>query len=249
MDNLSTLSVTTFDDISKYHDYLISNDTHKQNYDGEDYECGPFANSDEWHFSLGEDWKYHINKYCFRDTFIPTNNIWAFGDSCTFGVGVDVPWPKMLGANNMGMIGTSVDTIARMFSSIQHLQTMNNKTFIFFLPDHSRFCWPDKDRQPTMILNDTKDPRLPMYVNNYHSDLEDLRTINYLNWIYDNSKNNNLKVCSWSETTLNLCRQTLPKECIIDVDFKSLELDYGRDKRHPGIQTHKKLYETFKELI
>ena len=32
MDNISTLSVTTLDDIKKYHDYLISNDTHIQNY-------------------------------------------------------------------------------------------------------------------------------------------------------------------------------------------------------------------------
>lgn len=249
MDNISTLSVTTLDDIKKYHDYLISNDTHIQNYNNEDYECGPFANSDEWHLVKETDWQYKINKYGFRDTLIPTNNTWIFGCSCTFGVGVDVPYPKMLGANNMGMIGTSIDTIARLFSSVQSLLSLKNKNLIFFLPDHSRFCWPDKDTQPTMILNDTKDPRLPMYVSNYHSDLEEFRTINYLNWIYDNAKNNNLKVCSWSETTQNLCRQTLPKECIIDLDLKSLELDYARDKRHPGTQTHRKLYETFKEVL
>ena len=249
MDNLSTLSVTTLKDIGKYHDYLISNKTHTDLFNGEDYQCGPFHNSDEYHFSLGDDWKYNINKYCFRDSFIPTNDVWCFGDSCTFGVGVDVPFPKMLGANNLGMIGTSIDTIARMFSSLQYIEPITDKTLLFFLPDHSRFCWPERDRQPTMILNDTKDPRLPMYVSNYHSDLEDLRTINYLNWIYDNAKDNNLKVCSWSETTQNLIKQTLPSRCVIDIDLKSLELDYGRDKRHPGTQTHLKLYETFKEVL
>jgi hypothetical protein len=82
-------------------------------------ENGPIA--DGWKV---EDVLYKFNNWCYRGQLVPMPEFnAAFGCSCTFGTGVNQPWPEQLGVVNCGQPGASNDKIARL--AIAYCNTFN----------------------------------------------------------------------------------------------------------------------------
>jgi len=267
--NLSQLSPAhknSLHDLVDFHEFIKYSQEYKAK---EDFTCGPFYKSDEWNLLKNQGTQYHINEYGFRGKWDLTKSkkvrMAVFGDSCTFGIGVDEKdiyvsrlqemFPSYA-IYNFGMVGSSIDNIVKCYSVANRLMGFDKA--LFLLPDYSRFCWPKYEKEwkhTNMILGpglDTTNPDHMAYIRNYWEELEVNRTINYLNWLEDISQIRNTKtsVWSWSRATNDLIRQVMSAESVAIISPEDIEVDHARDHQHPGPKTHRKISEFwFEQLV
>jgi len=230
------------------------------------FTCGPFKGSDEYNAIGDQGTQYNINKYGFRGSWEKTKNkvIGVFGDSCTFGVGVDEKdiYTSLLkkyfpnhDVLNFGMVGSSIDNIVKCYSVAERLIGFDKA--LFLLPDFSRFCWPQYEHEwqhTNMILGpglDMSNKDHANYIRNYWEELELHRTIVCLNWLNDISNINDsiISVWSWSKETNQLIRKCLPQESVALINPKEMEIDHARDHQHPGPKSHRQIADYWFEQI
>jgi len=265
-DNIGQLSPANkkgLHDLVDFHEFMKYSDEYKPK---QEFVCGPFYGSDEWNLLKSQGTQYHINEYGFRGKWDLTKNkkvrMAVFGDSCTFGVGVDEKdiyvsrlqemFPSYT-IYNFGMVGSSIDNIAKCYSAAERI--IGFDYVLMLLPDYSRFCWPqyEKEWQHTNMiigsgLDETNKDHMA-YIRNYWEELEMHRTSNYLNWINDIGKDSRiLSVWSWSKETNNLIQKIIPNS-FADIDNKIVEIDHARDHQHPGPKTHRKIAEYWFERL
>lgn len=262
---LSPVKQQSLKDLVNFHEYVKYSDEYKPN---QVFECGPFRGSDEHTLMGNNGTKYFINEYGFRgkwDYFSQRKKIAIFGDSCTFGVGVDQKdiYPQVLqeyfqdtySIYNFGMVGSSIDNIVKCYSAAERLIGFDKA--LFFLPDFSRFCWPQYEKQwqhTNMILGpglDESNEDHMSYIKNYHDELEVHRTINYLNWMHDIASINDsmISVWSWSKSTNDIIKQVLPQDEVANINPRDVEVDHARDHQHPGIKTHREIADRWWEQL
>lgn len=260
---LSSANKNNIHDLVDFHEFIKYSKEYKTK---QEFTCGPFEGSDEWNLLKDSGTQYNINQYGFRGKWDLSKSrkvrIGVFGDSCTFGVGVDEKDTYVSLLQNMfpsyavfnfGMIGSSIDNIAKCYSVAERIIGFDYA--LMLLPDYSRFCWPqyEKEWQHTnMILGSGLDPNNKdhtKYVENYWQELEIHRTINYLNWINDIATDSRiLSMWSWSKETNNIIQKVLPKR-FANINSKVVEKDHARDHQHPGPKTHREIAERWFEQI
>jgi hypothetical protein len=254
LDELSPARKNSLYDLVDFHEYVKP--SFKSTNPRLPFVCGPFKNSTEWELLGDAGTKYYINEYGFRGewpVFSKDKKIAVFGDSCTFGVGVDqddlytTKLAKYFPDHtifNFGMVGSSIDNIVKCYSVAERLIGFDKA--LFFLPDYSRFCWPKYENEwqhSNIILGpglDESNKDHMTYIRNYWDELEVHRAINYLNWLNDISNINDsiVSVWSWSRATNDIIRQVLPKESVALIDPGQVEIDHARDHQHPGPKSH-----------
>ena len=260
---LSSANKKSLHDLVDFHEFMKYSEEYVKD---TEFTCGPFKGSDEYNVVGDQGTRYNINKFGFRGSWEKTKKktIGVFGDSCTFGVGVDekdiytsllknyLPDYDIL---NFGMVGSSIDNIVKCYSVAERLIGFDKA--LFLLPDYSRFCWPqyEKEWQHTNMiigsgLDETNQDHMN-YIRNYWEELEIHRTINYLNWLNDISNINDsiISVWSWSKETNHIIRKTLPKESVALIDPKEVEIDHARDHQHPGPKSHKQIADYWWEQL
>jgi hypothetical protein len=250
---LSPANKTQLQDLVDFHEFIKYSPEYKPN---KKFTCSPFQDSDEWKLLGTEGTQYTVNEYGFRGEWPSKSKrktIGVFGDSCTFGVGVDEDdiytsklkkYFKDYDVYNFGMVGSSIDNIAKCYSVAERLIGFDKA--LFLLPDYSRFCWPQYEEEwqhKNMILGsglDTSNADHMAYIRNYWDELEVHRCINYLNWINDVSNINDsiLSVWSWGRETNELIRKVLPAESVALISPEDVEIDHARDHQHPGPRSH-----------
>ena len=261
---LSPAQITHLDQLVDFNEFIKYSEEYQPNLK---FTCGPFKDSNEYNLVGPKGTQYSINEFGFRgDWDLATSKkvrIGVFGDSCTFGIGVDdkdtyVHLLKQMypgySVFNFGMPGGSIDNIAKLYSAAQRL--IGFDYVLMLLPDFSRFCWPQYEKEwqhSNMILGPGLDPdnkKHMQYIDNYFEELEVHRCISYLNWIKDNSKDvRKLSLWSWSKHTNSIIQQTLPEEHFAKITNKDVEIDHARDHQHPGPKTHKRIAELWFEQL
>lgn len=258
---LSPAKCEDLKDLVHFHEYMKYSDEYIAN---KEFTTGPFNGSTEKELGI-TDTEYFINQYGFRGKWqTGKKRIAVFGDSCTFGVGVDEQdtyvhllqkyFPESI-VYNFGMVGSSIDNIAKLYSVAERLVGFDRA--LFFLPDFSRFCWPKYEREwqhSNMILGpglDETNPDHMAYIRNYWDELEVHRTINYLNWISDIARINDsqISVWSWSKATQDIIKQVLPEEEVANIESTDVEIDHARDHQHPGPKSHKEIADRWWEQL
>ena len=261
---LSSAKVTDISQLVDFNEFIKYSDEYQGK---KQFTCGPFKDSDEYNLVGPKGTEYKFNQYGFRGEWdLSTSRkvrIGVFGDSCTFGIGVDekdtyvnllkemYPGYSIL---NFGMPGGSIDNIAKLYSAAQRL--IGFDYVLMLLPDFSRFCWPQYEKEwqhKNMILGPGLDPSNEdhmAYIRNYWDELEVHRCISYLNWIKDNSNDVRvLSLWSWSKHTNKIIKQCLPEENFARITNKDVEIDHARDHQHPGPKTHKRIAELWFEQL
>ena len=267
IDNLSQLSPALMNnkhDLVKFHEYMLTCPEYKPN---KSFTCGPFKDSEEWNVDPNGPTRYNINEYGFRGEWnldlSRKIRIAVFGDSCTFGVGVDEEDTFVQHLNkmypsysllNFGMVGSSIENIAKCYSVAKRVIEFDFA--LMLLPDHGRFCWPVYNHpiwQHTNLLpGPGLDPNNKEHLDYFKSNnelLESNRTINYLNWINDIAIDKTLSIWSWSKETNNIIEQVMPESVFANIDPKIVETDHARDHQHPGPKTHKRIAEYWYESL
>lgn len=212
----------------------------------EAYETLAINQAEEDILDPNTDWKYHINKYGFRnewDLDSKKEKIGFFGCSFTFGEGIhnDDTFVNIVSNAldmtpiNVGVGGSGLERTTRTFSAA-------TKVIDF---DYAVVTLPAWFRQ----LHVTKEGKLINIIPYYpHNDFEKLneiyssfdedffvnQAISYVNWIGDIATANNIKLilCSWDHPLNELCQLIYP-DTTID-PFPNIDDKCARDKMHPG---------------
>jgi len=176
-----------------------------------------------------ESVEYHINNWRYRDKIVPAfEQAAAFGDSYTFGYGMNNPWPSILGVANLGQNGASNDQITRL--AVAYCKT--------FEPSEIYVLWTFKVRREHVLENGGLEK-----FRNFSKDDIKAELINptwrsaYTNLSSDaidhhNYQKNKLLLCSFCDANGIKLHQ---KE-ITDLPKQGFSL--ARDNDHPGEDWH-----------
>jgi len=219
---------------------------------GKDYFEIDTANKQEEDYITDNDWKYHINKYNFRDPFEFDDRpaIGFFGCSFTFAEGVESQsaFPSLVSKHfnyrsfNFGSGGASVHKIARTFSAVPRFIDLDYA--VITLPHWHRQLYTDEETGDIVNLI----PGYPYY--KFEKQTKKLTTLDdtyyltltssFISWMNDVAERHNIKVyfSSWDNTINDLCKVMIPEKTI--KTFPNVDRTTARDKMHPGIQPHRK---------
>lgn len=203
---------------------------------GKSYKTPYIGRSPEKLWKGEEDWKYSINRYCFRgQDWSFKDSIGIFGCSFVFGTGVKkdsaTVLAKMLNENviNMGIPGAGPLHIIKNFASFANLHPMSHA--IISLPPKERFFYPDASKDGTWTwysLTPSQDDYIKKVTLPEHLQLSTiLDAIDWANTIAE-AKKIKLIWTSWD--------YTFGLEDMTDryFDWGDLSLDVARDGMHPG---------------
>lgn len=209
------------------------------------------------------EWSYYINEHGFRgswDIHTDKTKIAFYGCSFTFGMGVSDESAfasvveKKLGKEqyksvNFGCVGSSVQRIAKLLN--KSLDIVNPSIVVLLLPPKERFLTFDEECQNFIDLmpsaspvrmyencNNSKYKHATVYKQFQNSDFISIYT-DYVRWIDSELRLRNLTSywSSWSFDSYNIINENISKNNILPM----FEIgDFGRDRIHPGINSHKK---------
>lgn len=170
----------------------------------------------------------------FRDK--STTGRGAFGCSFTYGTGVEPyeAWPKLVGANNYGLPGSSNDKICRL--AIEYIRIAKPDTIFVMWTFTNRREWIDQDGN---VLRFKADDIKNLDWIKAHVELHNE------NWDYYNYSKNKLLLESFClNTDVRLFQLN-----VLDIDY-SLMNSYGSDNKHPGTEWHIHVSENFtKQMV
>lgn len=177
----------------------------------------------------------------FRDK--STTGRGAFGCSFTYGTGVeyDEAWPKLIGANNYGLPGSSNDKICRL--AIEYISIAKPDAIFVMWTFENRREWIDEDGNVLRFKADDV-RKLPGRSNRYKWEEAHFELYNK-HWDHYNYSKNKLLL-------ENFCVNTdvkLYQLYVSDIDH-TLMNSYGSDKAHPGKEWHIHVSENFtKQMV
>lgn len=163
--------------------------------------------------------EYFINSWRYRGQLLPEEGAdAAFGCSYTFGYGVNVSWPALMGVVNCGQSGVSNDAIARL--AITYCKTFN--------PKNIYVMWTFAGRREH--ANGTGVERFKLKPGN---EIFDAYTIlsNDGSDLYNTQKNQLLLESFCEANDINLHQLTVNY-------FNKDEYPLARDNMHPGPDWH-----------
>ena len=169
----------------------------------------------------------------FRDN--ATTGRGAFGCSFTYGTGVEPyeAWPKLVGANNYGLPGSSNDKICRL--AIEYIRIAKPDTIFVMWTFPNRREWIDEDGNVLRFKADDVNYKW----EEAHIELHNTHWDNY-----NYSKNKLLLESFCVNTDVRLFQLN-----VLDIDH-SLMKSYGSDNSHPGKEWHIYVSENFtKQMV
>lgn len=192
-----------------------------------------------------ENWKYHFNKYNFRDdwTFDSKKNIGFFGCSFTFGEGIksEDTFVQMVGNNlgynafNFGIGGSSQERILRTFMAairviefdivivtlptpVRQMYVSDDAEIINLVPMHNEEIYKKVGKQLTGLPDTYYYNKALTNINTFKM-LADLKLIKLL-------------IGSWDHPTVELTKHTMPSLAL--EPFPNIDKHEARDGMHPG---------------
>jgi hypothetical protein len=204
-------------------------------------------------FYSDNPWEYTINKHGFRgNDWVSNIDVAMFGCSCTFGVGVEEPASEILKYKlhntrvvNLGMPGSSVVNIIKLFSAFTRLYTVANVFIIIppiarvFLPDFdtSRGEWGFTSYLPNFQTGDAE--KFKQIFNIFSDDVCFSYTADYVEWATEIASNRGITVHwgTWCADTYNQFLTKTTKNCFL----WNISGKHARDDGHPGVVAHARL--------
>ena len=174
--------------------------------------------------------EYFINSWRYRGQLIPEEGAdAAFGCSYTFGYGVNISWPALMGVVNCGQNGASNDQIARL--AITYCKT--------FQPENIYVMWTFAGRRE--YANGTGVQKFNVQGNTTKGDMIfDAHTMlsNDSSDLYNIQKNQLLLESFCKSHSINLHQLTVHY-------FNKDEYPLARDNMHPGPDWHLNVSSSF----
>jgi len=174
--------------------------------------------------------EYFINSWRYRGQLVPEEGAdAAFGCSFTFGYGVNVSWPALMGVVNCGQSGVSNDAIARL--AITYGKT--------FKPKNIYVMWTFNGRRE--YANGTGVEKFGVITtDSFHNDIAAAHTIldSEASNLYNIQKNQELLESFCEANDINLHQLTVHY-------FNKDEYPLARDNMHPGPDWHLNVSSSF----
>lgn len=193
-------------------------------------------------------WKYHINRYNFRDEWdlSQTNKIkiGCFGDSFTFGDGLPSNelyvnyLSDMVDARtfNIARGGSSVERMVRTFSIFTKFVEIDVAVFTF--PGIHREFFVDSQGIITDLIPNCSNAHekymIPFYA--LHENYQLVKLSFNINYILDLAAERNIKVLftSWDMPTHEVLKLIAPKNRMKEIFPNNMDVNCARDLQHPG---------------
>lgn len=210
-------------------------------------------------------WKYKINYYNFRDDWNFTNTldpkIAFFGDSFTFGDGIDAPdtHPKyiqnLINARtyNVGKGGASLERIARIFAVFSKF--VKYDIAVFTLPHiYREYFVDDAGFLTDLVPNTSEKSEHSKYMEQFihlHENYQKMKLSLCINYILTVAEFYNIKVLinTWDMPTFDLLKIIAPDRMMKNVFPPTTDILNARDGLHPGpLAQHEYADEIAKEL-
>jgi hypothetical protein len=250
MKNQIQSSRITLENLNRLNDFVYF-EVKRQNKHGKSFEFLKFSHTPEDVKRF--PWTYKINQYGYRgkNWKFQKETVGFFGCSFTFGIGVEhsisdlVSKDLQVEAVNLGCPGSSVDNVAKLFSSFIRYHPL--KVAVFTLPDVTRIFYPSYDSNnnewlySNLLANMKNERELEKVKKNAYKYLNEnllfSKLADTIDWIETTAKLNNITTfySSWNDITNGMAEQLINYDQIIK--YPNI-LDKARDLGHPGPQTH-----------
>jgi len=220
-------------------------------------DCSPEINSNN------DPWKYRVNQYGYRgDDWDFKKSPAVFGDSTTFGIGVQSPAAAILQGKynnivipNLGIPSGSVVNIIKVFAAFAHLHPMSHAFITLPALDRFYHASPEKwgihlgNLFPTWTNTRVEEKIKDHFFKIWLDGPSESYALDYIDWAQQIAKAYDIKLfwTTWDS------KQTAPllKHAVGDKFFKYSQINSAdsRDNTHPGIQSHQDLANIYWNII